>query len=95
MSPEELNVVLAEVDSRVRTSIQENERRGNFDRRDVNGMIGHVNKSIYRMLQKDATKELVLRECIDAMVYLVGIYAIRRELYGERGFHAKPLSDQG
>lgn len=84
MSPEELNVVLSEVDSRVRTSIQENERRGNFDRRDYHGMLGHVNKSLGRLGQKDVAKEAVLRECVDAISYLVLVYAIRREKYGER-----------
>jgi len=75
--------LVAEVSERLLESLNVNNHRGTIQERNVVGALGHVNKAMFRLLQRDQGREADMRECIDAIAYLSLVYAIRKNPYGE------------
>lgn len=83
MEKEEIDRLLDDLLGSLRLALLENQDRGTTIRRDSVAIMGHVNKSLWRLLMRDRTRDEDCREIIDAMAYLAILYKIRREPYGE------------
>jgi hypothetical protein len=80
---EEIDAIIAEVLKSVSKAMKDNERKETIKKRDVVGAMAHVNKSMFRILTRTGSREVDMKECVDAIAYLVMVYAIRKNPYGE------------
>lgn len=78
----DVSSLVAEISSSLTDRLSENVDRRTIEERDTIGALGHVNKSIWRILQRNRSREEDMRECVDAMAYLALVYYLRKNPYG-------------
>ena len=83
MTNEGIEQLVSELSGLVLTRLKDNAKKDTIRKRDVVGSLGHVNKTIFRLLQRDGTRDSDMAECVDAIAYLALVYAIRKSPYGE------------
>jgi len=80
---EDVEKIIAEVSEGVLRAMKQNERKETIKKRDMVGCLGHVNKTMFRLLTREGSRNDDMKECVDAIAYLVMVYAIRKNPYGE------------
>ena len=83
MQDHEIDALVDEVSIRLRQALRDNKERQTFARRHTVPIMGQVSKSLWRLMQLGTNREEDTKEILDAIAYLVILYKIRKEPYGE------------